>query len=56
MQIVGDECHLHGEVASEELKRLAQAIAQEITEGMTIHNRLRVVGPPALPPQHEQIR
>ena len=56
VQIVGDECHLHGEVASEELKRHAEAIAQEITEGMTIHNRLRVVGPPALPPQHEQIR
>ncbi len=56
VQIVEGECHLHGEVASEELRRHAQAIAEEITEGMPVHNRLRVVGQPSQPPQNEQIR
>lgn len=56
VQIIEGECHLHGEVASEELKQRAQAIAEEITEGMPIHNRLRVVGQPSQSPRNEQIR
>ncbi len=56
VQIIEGECHLHGEVASEELKRHAQAIAEEITEGMPIHNRLRVAAEPSQSPHHEQIR
>jgi osmotically-inducible protein OsmY len=55
VQIIDGEVHLHGEVASEELKRQAEAIAVEITEGMPVHNRLSVAAEPAQPPRHEQI-
>ena len=54
--IVDGQVHLHGEVASEELKRQAQAIAEEISEGMPVHTRLRVVSEPAQAPRNEQIR
>jgi osmotically-inducible protein OsmY len=56
VQIIDGDVHLHGEVSSEELRRLAQAIAEEITEGMRVHNRLRVTGAPDHTPSHEHIR
>jgi osmotically-inducible protein OsmY len=55
VRIIDGKVHLHGEVPSEEVKRHAQAIADEITEGMPIENRLRVVGEPAQSPRSEHI-
>lgn len=55
VQIIEGEVYLHGEVSSEELKHQAEVIAREITEGMVVHNRLRVVGEPGQSPRHEQI-
>ena len=56
VQIIEGHVHLHGQVASEELKRQAQAIAEELTEGMPVHNRLHVTSEPAQSPRNEQIR
>jgi osmotically-inducible protein OsmY len=56
VQIIEGVVHLHGQVPSEELKRIAQAIAEELTEGMPVHNRLHVVSAPVEGPRNEQIR
>jgi osmotically-inducible protein OsmY len=55
VRIVDGRVHLHGDVPSEELKRQAQAIAEELSEGMPVVNRLNVGGEPAQSPRNEQI-
>jgi osmotically-inducible protein OsmY len=56
VNVIDGRIHLHGHVGSAELARIAQRIAEELTEGMHVENRLHVVSEPAHGPGNERIR